>query len=56
MPASITNINEINHIAEKEGTKVLSYSEELKKINKLKYNLSLVYFAGLAVLLSTLLW
>ena len=32
----------------------LTVSEKLQKINKLKYNLGLLYFAGVTVLITTL--
>ena len=56
MASSITNVSDINHVTDVKQIKVLSYSEELSKVNKIKYNLSIAYFAGLVVLLTTLLW
>ena len=56
MASSITNVSDINHVTDVKKTKVLSYSEELSKVNKIKYNLSIAYFAGLVVLFTTLLW
>ena len=56
MASSITNVSDISHVTDVKQIKVLSYSEELSKVNKIKYNLSIAYFAGLVVLLTTLLW
>lgn len=36
------------------NVKVLNYSEELKRMNKVKYNLSVVYFAAVTVMMTTL--
>ena len=52
MASSITNVSDINHVTDVKKIKVLSYSEELSKVNKIKYNLSIAYFAGLVVLLT----
>jgi hypothetical protein len=54
MARVISNISEISNINSIQNTKVLSFSEELQKLNKIKYNLSLAYFAGLVVIMTTL--
>ena len=56
MASSFANVSDISHVTDVKQIKVLSYSEELSKVNKIKYNLSIAYFAGLVVLLTTLLW
>jgi len=48
MTQSITNISELSNV------KVFSYSKELERINKIKYNLSVVYFAAVSVMMVTL--
>jgi len=50
MAQSISNISELSN----SKVNVLSYSKEVEKIEKVKYNLSLVYFAALTVMLATL--
>ena len=52
MANTITNIAEFSNTT--TTTKELSSTEELQKVNKIKYNLSLVYFAGLTILMTTL--
>jgi hypothetical protein len=54
MARVLSNISEISHINSEQNTKILSFTEELQKVNKIKYNLSLAYFAGLVVLMTTL--
>lgn len=54
MAQTISNISELSATTKVANTKTLSFTEELQKINKIKYNLSLVYFAGVTVLLTTL--
>ena len=54
MANTISNIAEISNSATLENIKVLSLTEELQKVKKIKYNLSLAYFAGLTVLMTTL--
>ena len=54
MARTISNISELTNINAQENIKTLSFTEELDKVNKIKYNLSLVYFAGLTVLMTTL--
>ena len=48
----------LTHTSELTGSipKIESYtiSEKLQRINKIKYNLGLLYFAGLTILLTTL--
>jgi hypothetical protein len=56
MATSISNISELANVTEKESVKTLSLTEELAKVNKVKYNLSIVYFSVLAVLFATLIW
>ena len=50
MAQSISNISELSN----SNVNVLSYNKEVEKINKVKYNLSLVYFAALTVMMATL--
>ena len=52
MANTITNIAELSNTA--SVSQELSSTEELQRINKIKYNLSLVYFAGVVVLMTTL--
>jgi len=54
MAGTITNILEITNVIPKKNVKSLSFTEELQKLNKVKYNLSLLYFAGLTILMTTL--
>ncbi len=54
MASTISNISEISNATTVQNIKVLSFTEELQKVNKIKYNLSLAYFAGLVVLMTTL--
>jgi len=54
MAQIISNISEISNSVPEENVKVLSFTEELLKIEKIKHNLSLLYFAGFAILLTTL--
>ena len=54
MANTISNISEISNSTTVENIKELSFTEELQKVNKIKYNLSLAYFAGLTVLMTTL--
>jgi len=54
MARAITSISEIMHTIPSAKIKVLSFTEEFQKINKVKYNLSLLYFAGLAVVMTSL--
>lgn len=49
---TITNIADFSNTT--TTTEELSSTQEFQKINKIKYNLSLAYFAGLAVLMTTL--
>ena len=55
MARTLTNISELSNSFPVEQIKILSYSEEVEKINKIKYGLSLVYFIGFAIFTSTLL-
>ena len=50
MAQSISNISELST----SNVKVLSYTKDLERINKVKYNLSVVYFAALTVMMTTL--
>ena len=54
MAQTVSNISELSTVTKVSNTKTLSFTEELQKINKIKYNLSLVYFAGVTILLTTL--
>lgn len=55
MASSITNISDITSKVALEQANELTYTEELQKLNKIKYNLSVLYFAILVVLFGTLL-
>lgn len=50
MAQTISNMSELST----SNINVLSYAKEVEKMNKVKYNLSLVYFAALTVMLATL--
>lgn len=54
MERTLTNIADFSNSVEIEETRTLSYSEELEKINKIKYGLSVVYFIGFAIFTSAL--
>lgn len=54
MARTLTNISELNSVLSKEEVQVLSFSEELVKIEKIKLGLSFSYFLGLVILTSTL--
>jgi len=54
MVQTITNTSKLSNIVKAVSTRTLSYTEELQKINKIKYNLSLLYFAGVTILLTSL--
>lgn len=52
MANTITNIAELSNTV--TISEELTSTEEFQKVNKIKYNLSLVYFVGLTVLMTTL--
>ncbi len=52
MAKTISNISELNNTAAK--VKVLNYTEELEKVNKIKYSLSMLYFVALTIMTTTL--
>lgn len=54
MARTLTNIVDFSSSVQIEEVKVLSYSEEFEKINKIKYGLSIVYFIGFAIFTSAL--
>ena len=54
MAQSILNISEISNPIPAQEIKVLTFTEELQKIEKIKHNFGLLYFTGFAVLLTTL--
>lgn len=54
MAQTILNISEISNTIPVERKEVVSYSENFRNIEKIKHNLGLLYFAGFAVLLTTL--
>ncbi len=49
---SISNISELSESLSE--VKVLDYNEEAERINKIKYNLGLLYFAALSIMMTTL--
>ncbi len=51
---AISNVSEFYKVVGVEELKSKSLEESLLQVNKVKYNLGLVYFAALAVLLTTL--
>jgi hypothetical protein len=55
MASSITNISDATAYVENDSKKVISISDHIQRLNKIKYNLGLLYFIGLSVLLTTLL-
>lgn len=54
MARTLTNISELNNVLPKEKVQVLSFSEEVVKIEKIKFGLCIVYFLGLVIITSTL--
>ena len=54
MTSTTIQISHLNHSHTLKEVKTLSFSEEIQKINKVKYNLGVLYFAGVVVLLTTL--
>lgn len=54
MARAISNISEISNTQALDNVKIISFSEELQKVNKIKYNLGLLYFAGLTILMTSL--
>lgn len=54
MARTISNIKEIKESLVKSNVKTLSFTEEYQKINQIKYNLGIVYFVALTVLMTTL--
>lgn len=55
MARTLTNISELSDSFPVERIKILSFSEEVERINKIKYGLGLIYFIGFAIFTSTLL-
>ena len=54
MANSITNISEITSVVELENERELTLTEKLQKMDRIKQNLGLLYFAALVVLLTSL--
>ena len=54
MSRAIASYIETTNVEEIKKTEAISHSEEIQRINKVKYNLSIVYFVGVIALLSTL--
>lgn len=52
MAQSISNIKELSNVSSE--VKVLNYTEELEKVNKVKYNLGMLYFVALTIMTTTL--
>ena len=52
MAQSISNVKELSNVS--SDVKVLNYAEEVAKINKVKYNLSVLYFIALSIMTTTL--
>ncbi len=52
MAKTISNISELTNTASE--VKVLNYTEELEKVNKVKYTLSMLYFVAVTVMTTTL--
>ncbi len=46
--------NKMTNSISTSNVKVLNYSEELERMNKVKYNLSVVYFAAVTIMMTTL--
>ena len=55
MAQIISNITAYPKVVTIDESKSLSINEEIARINKVKYNLSVVYFLGVVTLLSTLI-
>lgn len=54
MEHTLTNISELKNSLPIEKVQVLSFTEELEKINKIKFGLSFGYFVGLVIFTSLL--
>lgn len=54
MAQIISNITTYPQVVTINETKTVAYTEEIKMIQKIKHNLSIVYFAGVVVLMTTL--
>ena len=54
MAETISNVKELTEALESSAVKTLSYTEELERINKIKVNLGILYFAALSILMTTL--
>lgn len=54
MARTLTNISELENSFPREKVKVLSFTEELKKIERIKFGLSFGYFLGLVIFTSTM--
>lgn len=55
MAQSISTVITNTKAIEKPQAKALSFTEEYQQVNKIKYGLSLVYFAAVATLMTTLI-
>jgi hypothetical protein len=55
MAQIISNITAYPKVVTVDESKSLSINEEIARINKVKYNLSVVYFLGVVTLLTTLI-
>lgn len=54
MAQIISNITAYPKLITIDDSKSLSINDKIVRINKVKYNLSITYFAGVVVLLTTL--
>ena len=54
MARTLTRISDLENSFPIEKVKVLSFTEELKKIEKIKFGLSFGYFLGLVIITSTM--
>ena len=51
----ISNITAYPKVVTIDDSKSISVNEEIARINKVRYNLSIAYFAGVVALLTTLI-
>lgn len=51
---ALANISELNNVVSIEKAKSKTFVEELLEINKMKYNLGLVYFGVITILFTSL--
>ncbi|MCW8850755.1 MAG: hypothetical protein OQJ81_12310 [Melioribacteraceae bacterium] len=54
MARTLTHISDLNNSLPIEKVKVLSFTEELEKINKIKLAFSFSYFIGLVIFTGTM--